>query len=143
MSNAQVIPGPNPRHTVLATAMLAIAALPWIAIVFVALLIMPKFEEIYADFGVALSPMSRTIVAASQALRGAGQAFPMVWPALVVLLLAFAGAWMMVQQPRMRAQGFALVLLLIVAPVILGIVLVVGMYIPMVEMIESMQASRP
>jgi type II secretory pathway component PulF len=79
----------------LAVVAFMLAACTWLGIVVVMLVMVPKFEEIFRDFGVGLPWFARVVIGASQWLSGSnpGQTLPgvmFIGPLLLLLFVALA-----------------------------------------------------
>ena len=114
----------------------------WCVPLAVMLAIIPRFEAIFRDFGIALPATAVWVIDSSRWLRGAqvGQAVPgvvLVAPLLVVII--GAAALMAVRRRRSWLLMVALILIPLASiPVIVG-----AMYAPLAAMIQSLQSSGP
>jgi type II secretory pathway component PulF len=96
-------------------------------------IIVPKFEEIFKDFGVALPVVTRVIINVGHAMRS-----PL---GVVIIGLWLVGSAALAGLISLRSAGAAGILLL-VGMLLAGIsfiVLILSMFAPLVQMIESLQ----
>lgn len=140
--NAIAVSPPSEARRLLPSVVVAVAAMPWLGIVAVFLWIVPKFEEIFRDFGVQLSWVSASIVTASDWLRGDGFVLPGLIPAAAALALVLAAAGVLLSRPSTRVTGIMLSVLLFLLPLALALVVLVSMFLPTMEMIESLQQGQ-
>jgi hypothetical protein len=108
----------------------------------VQLVLQPKFEEAFTDFGVALSKMSLIAIQNARWLRGEnpGASFPM-WPATILgigLLIGVLGA----TGASLRGPRIALWLLFALGVFVL-LMLSTAYGLPLIAMQQSLEASGP
>ena len=95
--------------------------------------LVPHFEELFKDFGVALPASTRWIIRLGHAASSvAGWAVIVVALAGIIVPLSFAAS-------RRPALASALLLLSILLTLGYIVVLVISMFLPLVTMIESLQ----
>lgn len=107
------------------------------------LVFVPKQEEIYRDFGVALPLVTRWFINQSRdfCATNPGQSVSLQWVLLPLWLLCIAGVTLVcARRPTMRAGMVFLILGVLWAFLSLGL-LVVAMQLPMHSMIESLEGA--
>ncbi len=136
--STQMVPPPvsAPRSSrgsiALAVSTILLLSLPLV----ITAAVVPKFESIFKDFGVALPVTARMFIQLGHAL-----ATPLGWAAvLLVIALAVVPGTMLARRTRFGALAL-LVLALILAISYIAL-LVVSMNGPLVQMIESLQVSK-
>jgi len=118
--------------------LVALNGVLWMLVLGVQVGLGPKFEQIFTDFGVALSGLTQAAIVGSRWLRGTnpGQLFPL-WPlAGVGISLILAGCHV-----ASRRNRFATVVLALLAVVgfLTFTLLVVAYHHPLQTMIQSLQ----
>ncbi len=110
----------------------------WSLVLIVLCAIVPKFEQIFRDFGVELSLMTRASLGASRWLMGrnTGQMFPGIIIAAPVLLGVAFGFYC-------ARRYWVLALLFMLAGMQVIGTLVVANFLPLVAMVESLQKGKP
>jgi len=119
----------------------SIWALQTLAGIYVLLMIVPKHEQIFRDFGVELPGITRALIFLSQSLRAdnPGQRFSLLWPGIVLWLIAVAGATYLCSR-HPRAWPAATFLVLAVLSWALGaLATLIALQLPLSSMTRSLQ----
>ena len=116
------------------------AAGSWTLLVVVGVFVIPKFFEIFADFGVALPAV--TVMLLSFGLWLAGEQPGQMIPGAVLMVPVLVMMWGLVPLSVMRATRVAATVIAAVLLLLAGVLLLAGaaaLAVPLVAMIESMQ----
>lgn len=138
-------PAPTAPGRAPAVAVSVLAGLVWLGqtlhFVFAMTTTVPKFEEIFRDFGVALPTLTRWFIAMSREFRAAnpGQSFSMVWAVLMLWTLAVLGVTWFCAMRRSIWPGLLFLVLGLIWWGVLGVLLVLALDLPMQSMIQSLQ----
>jgi hypothetical protein len=145
--NCSIMPG-HKRASVPArlgvSAAAGVAAVMWI-MASAAWLVIPKFQEIFTEFGVVLPASASAILGFSRWLWGQnpGQSMPgLVFVAMPWLALLIIPAWLGISG-RVRGLAIAWLLALAIGCLLLLLILVGAMFSPIVSLIESLQQANP
>lgn len=109
----------------------------WSLPLFALLFVIPKFEEIFKDFGVQLPDTALWLIGASRWVRGdqVGQVIPGLVFVAPVFLVFLGAAVVLVLRERSGLVLLGLVLL----PILFLAMTIYAMFVPLVAMIESLQ----
>jgi hypothetical protein len=116
------------------------AAGSWMLLVVAGVFVIPKFFEIFADFGVALPAVTVMFLSLGRWLGGENPG--QVVPGVVLMVPVIAMMWGLVPLSVIRSTRVAAMVIAFVLLLTAGLMLLVGMlalFLPLTGMIESLQ----
>jgi hypothetical protein len=116
------------------------AAGSWTLLLLLCVLVIPKFLEIFRDFGVALPGLTAMLLSFGRWL--AGETPGQVVPGALMMVPVIVMMWGLVPLSVIRSTRMAATVIAVVLLLLAGVFLLVGaaaLAVPLVAMIESMQ----
>ena len=126
---------PHPGSTI---AVVVVAALLWTVDLVLLLAVVPPYERTFADFGMRVPWYTDVLIAIS---RWCTKYFYVLWFPLALIVVAVAGStWFLRhrQRPLGALWGAAMVLL----PVVVGLLIWLGCYLPMQQLLQGLQGQQ-
>lgn len=140
-SSSGTSPGRNAPGTL--TRIIAyIAAAAWLFNAAILLYVAPKFEEIFTDFGVALPTLTLEILVLARRLNPVHGSLNLILIAIAGVAL-FAGIRALASAPFLALRTLSLIvaILLLLAAVLAFVAFIPAMFIPLVDMINHLNAN--
>jgi hypothetical protein len=105
------------------------------------LVMVPEHEEVFKDFGVELPVLTRMLISASRELRGAnpGQAILLTWVIGPLWITGILGATIFCAARRTPWAGVAWGMLAVMAGLVFTMMLVTGLFVPLVRLTQQFQ----
>jgi lysylphosphatidylglycerol synthetase-like protein (DUF2156 family) len=140
MSQAAAAPqGRSVASRIASTLLVVVGGLVWLLVAAILVFVVPKFHHVFKEFDVALPPLTQLLLSAGQTIANYAYAFALVWFGVVAGLAIWSGlagsrrAWWL-------AGIFAIIA--IIATSVLVPLMVIGLFQPLVQLIQSVGA-RP